>query len=109
MAAWEISRVTFEGVAPAHAGTGQTAWEFTAGAGGRSYSVYLVVQNKVLVRHAGLHPGEPPPAELLPRLLACVRQRLEHPMTADRYPRSLQEVKVTVNTKPEWLELMDQD
>lgn len=104
---WQIDRVAFEGFVPQQGGEDVTAWEFTAHAGNRRYTVWLLVQNRLLKRLAQLPVGEPPPAELVPRLQAYVRARLSHPIMAQRHPSSLQGVGLHLGQKAEWVDMLE--
>lgn len=103
---WKIDTVCFDGYAPDRGGATHTAWQFTVHAGGRAYTVYLTVLNRVLALYGRMQPGGPPPPELVPRLLDYVRRRLEHPALADRYPRSLAGVELPLTQRAEWEDLM---
>lgn len=108
MTVWAIARVRFDGYAPDRSIGNTTAWQFTATAGERHYSVYLQVGNKILTQFGRLTPKAPPPPELVPLLLRYMKQRLEHVTVYERHPRSLEGVVLTLTTRSEWQELMGQ-
>ncbi|MCG0239659.1 MAG: hypothetical protein L6E13_10855 [Firmicutes bacterium] len=107
MTVWAIRQVRFDGYAPEHSDAAATAWQFTATAGERHYSVYLQVANRVLRQFGRIPPQSPPPPELVPRLEAYVKRRLEQPWVYERHPQSLAGVILTLTTRAEWQELME--
>lgn len=98
---WADVTVSFEGLDPARTTGTDTCWQFTARAGGRAYSVYLKVRNKILDRF-GLPRAEPPPPGLVPPLRAYVAEGLRRPEVELRAPRSLEGYELTLIYKEEW-------
>ncbi len=106
MGRWADVTVQFEGLDHERTSGPETTWQFTARSGGRAYSVYLRVRNKVLLQF-GLPPAEPPPPALVPALLAYMGSRLRRPETEQRAPRSLAGLELTLLVKQEWAELLE--
>lgn len=104
MGRWADVTVSFEGLDHERTSSQETAWQFTARSGGRAYSVYLRVRNKLLDRY-GLGRGEPPPPELVPHLRAYMADRLRRPEVEQRAPRSLEGVELSLLFKEEWEEM----
>lgn len=107
MGRWADVTVSFEGLDHARTTAAETTWQFTARSGGRAYSVYLRVRNKILDRF-NLRRAEPPPPELVPALRAYLRGRLGRPEVEIRAPKSLEGLELTLLYKEEWEEVRAQ-